>query len=591
TCNVTDGLVIATQQAFLDVLGLPKAITNVTAAGDDTKVNLAWTADPIADTYNIYWNTVGKVTTADSKISGAIGTTFIHTGLVNGQTYYYRVSGVNLSGEGPLSAEVKAFPSPPPTNLTVTPDFYSNTLSWTGCPGSTYYKIYWNKTGGVTKADSAISVTWGATIYAHAVLTGNQPYYYRVAGVNPVGETVLSAEMMGVPLPHLTATPVHNGVVLSWDAFPRGTTYNIYWNTTGNITTLDNPNEGLTTNYLLIRNLTPGVTHYFALVPVIGGTPWDMTAPSSALVGPKISFTPIGLLPYGAIYHEATDIFDPATSTIITYVGYTTVFSYDTILSVHNAGDTITNLPINPANTLPTTGYWARGAVWGGYAYFTRGTTTAYAPILGSGSLGSWITTSDAGNPVWRRTLHQTLAYNGRMYTLGGYTYSTPDCLSDIRYTTINANGTLNPWTINATAIPWCTYRHGATISPYGHMYFSNGAMLQMAPVNAATGAVGTFAPLTVMPPGFNTVNFDNSHQGMIVYNGYLMVPSISELYILRVDPATGDTISWIDTIPLPYSCNTRTFYVKGGALYFAARGGTGSVFRIDGLSILASYP
>ena len=593
TCHVSDGTATDTAEVFLDVLGLPKTINKLSAAGGDGLVSLSWEADSLAATYNIYWNATGAVTTADNVIKDVTGTTFSHTGLTNGQLYYYRVSGVNLSGEGPLSTEAMAFPSPPPAGVSVTAGFYELTLNWTGSPGATSYKIYWNTTGGVTTADNVIPLIPGTT-YLHTGLLGNQTYYYRIAGTNVAGDTVLSAEAAGIPLPVVKATQVHNGAVLTWDAIPGATEYNLFYSTASPVTAGDASVPGLTTPTGVVRGLSSATTYYFAVAPVTGGAQGALTAGTPMIAAPKIGFTQIGLLPYGSIYHEATDFYHPATGTIISYIGYTTTFSNSVALSTHNGDETITNLPINPANNTPNTGYWARGDEWNGYAYFTNRNATYYAQITGAGNLGPWVSTVDAGAPypfpsIWR-TLHQTIAYGGRLYVMGGYPYGTEPCLKDIRYTSINANGSLNPWTVSASPLPWCTYRFGAAMSN-GHLYFALSSMLQKAAINAATGDVGTFFPLSIMPPGFNAGNFDNSHHGMIIYQGYLMIPSNTALYILRIDPATGDSISWIDTIALPSFSDTRMFYVRGGNLYFAQRSGAGAVWRIDGLGVLALYP
>ena len=72
------------------------------------QITLSWNAVTVADSYTVYWNTTGNVTTADNSLDPADSTEYIHTGLNSGTTYYYRVSASNSSAEGELSAEVSS---------------------------------------------------------------------------------------------------------------------------------------------------------------------------------------------------------------------------------------------------------------------------------------------------------------------------------------------------------------------------------------------------------------------------------------------------------------------------------------------------
>jgi fibronectin type 3 domain-containing protein len=86
----------------------PAAPLGVQAAPGNMAVGLRWTASPGATLYNVKrsetpggpYQTIGQ--TSDVQ--------FGDTGLVNGTTYYYVISGVNLGWEGPNSAEVSATP-------------------------------------------------------------------------------------------------------------------------------------------------------------------------------------------------------------------------------------------------------------------------------------------------------------------------------------------------------------------------------------------------------------------------------------------------------------------------------------------------
>lgn len=85
----------------------PKGLAATATPGE---VALTWHAAARAASYKIYWNITGSVTSEDNAIEAA-GLSYKHTGLTNGETYYYRVSAVNDTGESDLSAQVSALPS------------------------------------------------------------------------------------------------------------------------------------------------------------------------------------------------------------------------------------------------------------------------------------------------------------------------------------------------------------------------------------------------------------------------------------------------------------------------------------------------
>lgn len=83
----------------------------VTTAGNK-QVELNWTANPESDlvSYNIFGGTSSNPNTLIQKVLST-GNTFVHTGLTNGTTYYYRISASdNVGNESLFSSEVTAIP-------------------------------------------------------------------------------------------------------------------------------------------------------------------------------------------------------------------------------------------------------------------------------------------------------------------------------------------------------------------------------------------------------------------------------------------------------------------------------------------------
>jgi len=89
---------------------VPPAPTGLTAAAGNTQVVLGWSAASGATSYNVKRATVsgGPYT---NVATGVTVTSYTNTGLTNGTTYYYVVSGVNAVGEGANSTQVSATPT------------------------------------------------------------------------------------------------------------------------------------------------------------------------------------------------------------------------------------------------------------------------------------------------------------------------------------------------------------------------------------------------------------------------------------------------------------------------------------------------
>src|SRR3972149_1629554 len=85
----------------------PAAPEGIIAASGNRQITLTWDAVPAATSYNIYW----------SKVSGGVSTVipnkttlYQHTGLTNGEIYYYVLTSVNSYGESIESYEIASAP-------------------------------------------------------------------------------------------------------------------------------------------------------------------------------------------------------------------------------------------------------------------------------------------------------------------------------------------------------------------------------------------------------------------------------------------------------------------------------------------------
>jgi fibronectin type 3 domain-containing protein len=196
---------------------VPGAPAGLTATPGNAQVTLSWAApastggSPVTS-YDIYTGT-----TADSSggapLATVTGTAVTVTGLVNGTTYYFKVTALNRVGEG-AAAQMPAIPVTvpgAPTGLHATPGNARVTLSWTapastgGLPISGYIIYAGTSPDGETGAlVNGSRVT--ATSYTVTGLTNGTTYYFKVAAINAAGLSSLSNEASATLLPIVQST-------------------------------------------------------------------------------------------------------------------------------------------------------------------------------------------------------------------------------------------------------------------------------------------------------------------------------------------------------------------------------------------------
>jgi len=67
---------------------------------------VTWNASSTATSYVVYWGTSPGVDESSNQLTPTTTLDYGHSGVVSGFTYYYRVAGVNVAGQGPLSSEI-----------------------------------------------------------------------------------------------------------------------------------------------------------------------------------------------------------------------------------------------------------------------------------------------------------------------------------------------------------------------------------------------------------------------------------------------------------------------------------------------------
>ena len=279
----------ATTEAVLP--GAPRSVVARTAGSSAIEVSWVRPSDDGGATISGYriegsrnrssgWTIVG------TQAQGG-GTTFRHTGLMPGTTWYYRVSAVNSKGAGPASAVSAAttdatVPGLPRTLTAAAAGPNAIDLAWAapatdgGAP-ITGYRIEEAATPGGPWNALVPNSGSRATTFTHAGLPPVTTRYYRVSAINstgvgqavgPVSATTL-ADVPAAPI-NLRATPTGTSrITLSWtipinDGGARISGYRIEVSADGGATWTNlRLNTGSRATSFLHSNLQPASTRHY----------------------------------------------------------------------------------------------------------------------------------------------------------------------------------------------------------------------------------------------------------------------------------------------------------------------------------------
>jgi len=215
---------------------------------------------------------------------------------------------------------------------------------------------------------------------------------------------------------------------------------------------------------------------------------------------------------------------------------------------------------------------------YNGYMYSIGGkadgnnptTTVNFAIINSTGSLGTW--TSTQAMP-FATELQGSVAYNGYLYVIGGVTGATDT--STVIYAPINSTGSLGTWT-STQALPYALDSHAA-VAYNGYLYAIGGvvsgttmtASTTFAPINA-TGSLGAWTSTQPMP-------FKAAYHAGVVYNGYMYAiggastgSSSSQTSTINYAPinSTGSLGAWTSTQAFPNQVENHASVIYNGYLY-----------------------
>ncbi|MFV2056156.1 MAG: fibronectin type III domain-containing protein, partial [Thiohalomonadales bacterium] len=293
------------------------------AQASDAANQLYWDAIPSASRYRLYWSTTSNISPINSAYLDNVQSNFSHTGLINGKTYYYSISGINAGGEGPLSEVFSVTPqipapSIPPSQVVISGGDREVFLSWNTqtLENIDSYNVYF------TTNPSAQASTWSKipgfiSGDSHKQLRNGTKYYYQVAAVNAGGEGPLSLQLSAtsqaappVAPSGLSITVIDDTqLAVNWYQVP-GVQYTLFWSTSQNVP-LSGANSQSFNDVQAIythRALTPGTRYYYVVtaqnrVTVNNPNPGPASPASielSAVPSVISAETPIGLTAIGA---------------------------------------------------------------------------------------------------------------------------------------------------------------------------------------------------------------------------------------------------------------------------------------------------
>lgn len=266
----------------------PVAPQNLAATAGDSMITLTWRPNIEADfaVYRIFADTTAGPTVLIDSTASILDTTYVHHGLANGTTYYFRIVAVdNAQNQSGYSNEVSSVPvninpPAPPQGLSVTALDGSVQLSWhaNGEGDFLKYRIF----GGTTihptiQIDSASGRN--DTLRLIGSLVNGQTYFFRLAAVDlALNQSLYSTEVSATPLDatppaipqSLVATAGDSSISLQWS--PNGEAdflrYRIFGGTSPMPTMQWDSVSSVSDTLQTLRNLTPGTTYYFRLTAI-----------------------------------------------------------------------------------------------------------------------------------------------------------------------------------------------------------------------------------------------------------------------------------------------------------------------------------
>ena len=223
-------------------------LTAQASTSEANTIDLTWNAVDDAESYELWaWDSEDQWQRLDGGAADPLtGTSFPHSDLTDGRTYYYQIRAINAEGGmSAWSARVNevAGDAPARPELTATAGYEQITVSWPPVTGAVRYELYaWDRAWA--QLDGGADDPLSATTYTQTGLTAGRTIYYQARAVNAggvmsawsaqVNATVLSAPTVSEPQT-LVAASGSGEITLTWSAPASGaaTGYHYRYGETG----------------------------------------------------------------------------------------------------------------------------------------------------------------------------------------------------------------------------------------------------------------------------------------------------------------------------------------------------------------------
>lgn len=218
---------------------------------------------------------------------GLVTTFAVNSGIISGNTYYYRVRAYDVDGTTGYSNVITLTTAPdaPVASAASAVNESSFTANWSSVTGATKYFLDIATTSGFTAGtfvDGYNNLELGAVI-SRAVtgLSSNTTYYYRVRAANAFATSTSSGTITVLisPAPPTAAAATslaQTSFDANWSASAGATKYFLDVSTVNTfasfVTGYQNLDVGNVTAYTVSSGLTAGSTYYFRVRAFSGGT-------------------------------------------------------------------------------------------------------------------------------------------------------------------------------------------------------------------------------------------------------------------------------------------------------------------------------
>ncbi|MBF0548658.1 MAG: hypothetical protein HQM08_29780 [Candidatus Riflebacteria bacterium] len=245
---------------------------NVQVIPGNREISITWNPVDQATSYNLYWSNSSNFLRANANSIKNVSSPYIHSGLTNGNGYYYFVTAVTPQGESANSQQAGTTPSlPAPTGLSAIPSDGKMALSWNNVVGATGYNLYWKTQPGVNRTVGNRLLV--SSPYLQTGLTNGTSYYYVLTAFDGTSESLESDQCSAIPsktpIPaaptNVTLIPDDGKVTVSWNSVSGATNYNIYWATSAGVTPANGTKISAVTSPYVQINLTNGQKYYYVI--------------------------------------------------------------------------------------------------------------------------------------------------------------------------------------------------------------------------------------------------------------------------------------------------------------------------------------